>query len=181
MNIEQFMQGYKAAWEQRDEAMFSALFAADGEYHNTPFAVQRGRAQLAEYWRRVKLQEDVRVTYEVLASSPAGGIAHWHVTYQVASEELFQIWAQSTGTNLVARKPGDPLPRMVLDGVLKAEFAGGLCTQVRNLVAQHAAGVVRLAPAPARAILIAALLLAALCGACTVTTPAQWLGRPVAG
>jgi len=127
VNIEDFMRGYKAAWERRDESMFSALFAADGEYHNTPFAVQRGHEQLAEYWRRVKLQEDVNVRYEVLASTPTGGIAHWHVTYQVASEELFQIWARSTGTNLLARKPGDPLPRMVLDGVLKAEFAGGLC------------------------------------------------------
>ncbi len=100
---------------------------ADGEYHNTPFAVQRGHAQLAAYWQRVKLQEDVQVRYEILASAPAGGIAHWHVTYQVASEELFRIWAQSTGTNLVARKPGDPLPRMVLDGVLKAELDGDLC------------------------------------------------------
>ena len=53
MNSEQFMQGYRVAWERRDPSMFSALFAADGEYHNTPFAVQRGRAQLAEYWRRV--------------------------------------------------------------------------------------------------------------------------------
>jgi len=129
MNIEQFMQGYKIAWERRDPSMFAALFAADGEYRNTPFAVQRGHAQLAEYWHRVQLQEDVRVAYEVLASSATGGIAHWHVTYQVASEELFQIWARSTGTNLVARKPGDPLPRMVLDGVLKAEFAGGLCAK----------------------------------------------------
>lgn len=127
MNIEQFMRGYKAAWEQRDEAMFSALFAADGEYHNTPFATQRGHQKLAEYWRRVKLQEDVRVTYEVLASTATGGIAHWHVTYQVASEELFQIWARSTGTNVVTRQPGDPLPRVVLDGLLIAEFAGNSC------------------------------------------------------
>jgi hypothetical protein len=79
----------------------------------------------------VKLQEDVRLTYEVLAAGPGRGIAHWHVNYQVASEELFHIWAASTGTNLVARKPGDPLPRMILDGVLKAEFAGGLCTECR--------------------------------------------------
>jgi len=129
VDIEQFMQGYRKAWEARDERRFCALFAADGEYHNTPFAVQRGHAQLAAYWQRVKLQEDVRVTYEILATTPAGGIAHWHVTYQVASEELFRIWAQSTGTNLVARKAGDPLPRMVLDGVLKAEFDGGLCTR----------------------------------------------------
>ncbi|MDR2239042.1 MAG: nuclear transport factor 2 family protein [Zoogloeaceae bacterium] len=127
MNIEQFMRAYKEAWERRDEAMFASLFTTDGEYRNTPFAVQRGHAQLAEYWRRVKLQEDVHVAYEVLAAMPAGGMAHWHVTYQVASEELFQIWAKSTGTNLVARKPGDPLPRMILDGVLKAEFEGGLC------------------------------------------------------
>jgi hypothetical protein len=67
VNIDQFMEGYKAAWEQRDESMFCALSASHGEYHNTPFAVQRGHAQLAEYWRRVKLQEDVRVTYKVLA------------------------------------------------------------------------------------------------------------------
>jgi hypothetical protein len=127
MDIEKFMQGYKAAWERRDESLFCALFAADGEYHNTPFAVQRGPAQLAEYWRRVKLQEDVHLTYEVLASSAGEGIAHWHVTYQVASDELFQIWAKSTGTNLVARTPGDPLPRMILDGVLRAEIEGGLC------------------------------------------------------
>ena len=121
------MQRYKAAWEQRDESLFAALFTTDGEYLNTPFAVQRGHAQLAEYWRRVKLQEDVHVSYEVLAATAAGGIAHWHVTYQVASEELFRIWAASTGTNVIARKPGDPLPRMVLDGILKAAFRDGLC------------------------------------------------------
>ncbi len=131
MDIEQFMRGYKAAWEHRDEAMFCALFAADGEYHNTPFAVQRGHHQLAEYWRRVKLQQDVQVMYEVLASAPSGGLAHWRVTYQVASEELFQTWAKSAGTNLVARTPGDPLPRMVLDGVLQAAFSGKLCKDCR--------------------------------------------------
>jgi len=131
MNIEQFMQGYKAAWERRDESMFAALFLPDGRYHNTPFQVQRGSAELAEYWKRVKLQEEVRVGFEVLASTASSGIAHWHVTYRVASEELFRIWAKSTGTNLVARKPGDPLPRMVLDGVLQASFAGGLCAQAR--------------------------------------------------
>jgi SnoaL-like domain len=131
VDIHRFMQGYQAAWEQRDPSMFAALFQPDGRYHNTPFQVQRGTVQLAEYWKRVQLQEDVRVTYEVLASAAAAGIAHWHVTYQVASEELFQIWARSTGTNLLARKPGDPLPRMVLDGVLQATFAEGLCAEAR--------------------------------------------------
>lgn len=131
MDIHRFMQGYQAAWEQRDPSKFAALFQPDGRYHNTPFQVQRGTAQLAEYWKRVQLQEDVRVSYEVLAATATSGIAHWHVTYQVASEELFQIWARSTGTNLLARKPGDPLPRMVLDGVLQATFAEGLCAEAR--------------------------------------------------
>ncbi len=72
MDIERFMQGYKAAWEQRDPAMFAALFLPDGSYHNTPFQVQRGTAQLVEYWKRVQLQEDVRVSFEILASAAEG-------------------------------------------------------------------------------------------------------------
>lgn len=131
MDIQQFMRGYKAAWEQRDPAMFAGLFHPEGCYHNTPFQVQQGTEQLMAYWKRVQLQEDVEVAFEVLASDAASGIAHWHVTYQVASEELFQIWARSTGTSLVARQPGDPLPRMVLDGVLQARFEGGLCAEAR--------------------------------------------------
>ncbi|MCX7893363.1 MAG: nuclear transport factor 2 family protein [Burkholderiales bacterium] len=131
MNIEQFMHGYKAAWERRDPAMFAALFVPDGEYHNTPFQVQRGTAQLVEYWKRVELQEDVRVGFEILASAAGSGVAHWRTTYQVASEELFQIWAKSTGTSLPPRKPGDPLPRMVLDGVLHATFSGERCAVAR--------------------------------------------------
>jgi limonene-1,2-epoxide hydrolase len=132
VNIETFMQGYQSAWERRDDRAFAALFVENGVYENTPFAIQRGHAQLAEYWTRVKLQEDVQLSYDILASSSNGGMAHWHVTYQVASEELFQIWARSTGTSLVARKAGDPLPRMVLDGVLQAEFVeGDLCRHCR--------------------------------------------------
>lgn len=131
MTIHDFMQGYKAAWEQRDAQAFCALFTPDGQYHNTPFAVQRGPAELAAYWARIKLQDDPRLSFEVLAETPDTGIAHWHVTYQVASEELFRVWAQSTGTSLVAHQPGDPLPRMVLDGVLQARFRDGKCSECR--------------------------------------------------
>ena len=129
MDIEAFMRGYQAAWQQRDDAAFCALFHADGVYRNTPFAEQRGHAAMAAYWQRVKLQEDVRLDYAILAAKPGWGIAHWRTTYQVASEELFRIWAASTGTNLVARKPGDPLPRMVLDGMLEARFDAGACRE----------------------------------------------------
>jgi hypothetical protein len=131
MDIDRFMQGYKAAWEARDAIRFCALFAPDGVYWNTPFACQRGHEQLAAYWQRVKLQEDVQLRYEVLAATETRGVAHWHVSYQVASEELFRIWAASTGTNLVARQSGDPLPRMILDGILQARFAGDHCQECR--------------------------------------------------
>ena len=132
MDIEQFMFGYKTAWEQRDEQLLCSLFAPDGTYHNTPFAEQHGHAELAAYWQRVKLQEDIHVSYQVLARTPGGGVAHWHATYQVASEELFTIWAKSTGTGIPARTPGDPLPRLVLDGILVAQFdSAGLCQTCR--------------------------------------------------
>jgi limonene-1,2-epoxide hydrolase len=132
LDIEQFMQGYQAAWEQRDEQMLCNLFAEDGVYHNTPFAEQRGHAAIAEYWQRVKLQEDIHVAYRVLARTPAGGIAHWHVTYRVASEELFAIWSRSTGTGVPPRHPGEPLPRLALDGIMVAEFnTAGLCQVCR--------------------------------------------------
>lgn len=132
MDIDTFMQGYKAAWEGRDEQLLCRLFAPDAIYRNTPFAAQQGHAAIAQYWQRVKLQEGIHLAYEVLARTPVGGIAHWHVTYQVASEELFRIWAASTGTNLIARAPGDPLPRLALDGILAAEFgASGLCRECR--------------------------------------------------
>ena len=131
MNIQNFMEGYRAAWEKRDPSAFASLFHADGQYHNTPFQVQRGKSELAEYWKRVQLQEDVQVIFEVLASEPDSGIAHWHVTYQVASEELFEIWARSTGTSQLARTPGDALPRMVLDGILQANFFEDHCVEAR--------------------------------------------------
>jgi hypothetical protein len=75
VNIRKFMEGYKVAWELRDPSMFAALFHADGQYHNTPFQVQRGRPELAEYWKRVQLQENVQMTFEVLATEAESGIA----------------------------------------------------------------------------------------------------------
>jgi limonene-1,2-epoxide hydrolase len=132
MTLAEFMDRYKRAWETSDEHALTALFAPDGVYHNTPFAEQRGHAAIAAYWQRTKLQRDIAVTYEILAEHGRGGIAHWHVTYQVASEELFRIWAASTGTNLIARKPGDPLPRLALDGVAVVLWNdAGLCEHFR--------------------------------------------------
>jgi uncharacterized protein (TIGR02246 family) len=132
MSIDRFMENYKRAWETSDEHLLASLFAADGVYRNTPFAEQRGHDAIKAYWQRTKLQSDIRLTYEILSRSERGGIAHWHTTYQVTSEELFRIWAASTGTNMLARKEGDPLPRLALDGVAVVELDdAGLCKEFR--------------------------------------------------
>jgi len=132
MAIGNFMAAYKRVWEGRDSEGFAALFTPDGHYWNTPFQVQDTPAARAAYWDRIKLQNDICLNYEVLADEADAGIAHWNVTYQVASEELFAIWAKSAGTGLPDRAPGDPLPRMELDGMLSGKFdRSGLATEVR--------------------------------------------------
>lgn len=132
MGILDFMRAYKRVWEGQDSPGFAALFTPDGRYHNTPFQMQTGPDQLAAYWDRILLQQDISLYFKVLSDEADAGIAHWNVTYQVASEELFQIWAASTGTGLPDRKPGDPLPRMELDGMLSGQFtAAGLAREVR--------------------------------------------------
>ncbi len=132
MSIEKFMADYKRVWEGQDSEGFAALFTPEGEYWNTPFQCQNTFDLRKVYWDRIKLQEDISLRYEVLASDTSSGTAHWHVEYQVASEELFAIWAKSTGTGIPGRKPGDPLPRLILDGTLIATFdAEGLATTVR--------------------------------------------------
>lgn len=132
MNIHTFMANYKKVWEGQDSEGFAALFTPEGQYHNTPFQVQTGPQELAKYWDRIMLQQDISLSYKVLCETVDGGFAHWNVTYQVASEELFEIWAKSTGTGLPERAPGDPLPRMELDGTLSARFTSdGLAHKVR--------------------------------------------------
>ena len=132
MSIHTFMAAYKRVWEGQDSQGFAALFTPQGRYFNTPFQVQDSAEARAAYWDRIKLQEDIHLSYEVVSETAEGGVAHWNVTYQVASEELFQIWARSTGTGLPDRAPGDPLPRMELDGVLIATLTPeGLAEEVR--------------------------------------------------
>ncbi|WP_137700220.1 nuclear transport factor 2 family protein [Marimonas lutisalis] len=132
MSIHAFMSAYKRVWEGQDSEGFADLFTPDGQYWNTPFQCQDSWQLRKTYWDRIKLQQDITHTNTVLGETPDGGFAHWHVEYQVASEELFEIWAKSTGTGLPDRQPGDPLPRMILDGTLIGRFdAAGRATEVR--------------------------------------------------
>ena len=131
MDIEQFMQGYKAAWEGRDDALFCALFARDATYRNTPFAEQRGHDQLAAYWQRVKLQEDVRPELR----SPRVRTGQWHCALARHVPGGFRGTVPHLGRvdwdEPCRAQAGRPSPGMVLDGVLHAQFADGLCQECR--------------------------------------------------
>ncbi len=132
MDLERFMATYQRAWETSDERLLLTLFAPDGVYHNTPFAEQRGHEAIAAYWQRTRLVKDIRVRYQIVHAHAGGGVARWHTTYQVTSEKLFETWAASSGTNLLGHKPGDPLPRLALDGVALVELdEAGLCRHFR--------------------------------------------------
>ena len=54
MDIDGFMESYKRAWEASDENLLASLFATDGCYRNTPFAVQQGHEAIKQYWQRTK-------------------------------------------------------------------------------------------------------------------------------
>ena len=80
MGIHAFMAAYKQVWEGRDPAGFAALFTPGGRYHNTPFQVQTDPGELAAYWERTLLQDDISLKYNVLQAEAHAGLAHWNVT-----------------------------------------------------------------------------------------------------
>lgn len=130
--VGRFMEGYKRAWEGRDDRLLCALFAPDGVYHNTPFDAQIGHLAIARYWDRVKLQDDVRLDYKIVAETDDGGVATWSVTYRVTSEKMFEMWAKSAGTGMIDRRSGDPLPRLRLEGIAVVELGtDDLCRHFR--------------------------------------------------
>ena len=130
--LQRFMDGYKRAWETRDDNLLCSLFAPGGVYHNTPFDQQVGHAAIARYWDRVKLQDDIRFTYDIVSETPSGGVATWTTRYRVTSEKMFEMWAKSAGTGMIERQPGAPLPRLRLEGIAIVELGDdGLCRHFR--------------------------------------------------
>jgi hypothetical protein len=130
--LPKFMETYKRAWETRDDGLLCSLFSADGVYHNTPFDEQVGHDAISRYWDRVKLQDDIRFEYAIVSELPNGGVATWSTRYRVTSEKLFEMWAKSAGTGMIERKPGEPLPRLRLEGIAIVELGEDeLCRHFR--------------------------------------------------
>jgi hypothetical protein len=108
-----WLDAYGRAWEAGDPEAAARLFTDDATYHETLFdEPMRSRAQISEYWSGVpRSQDDVRFSYEILATSEEEGVAHWSARF----------------VRLPTRTPVE------LDGILLAKLdAGGRCTEFRE-------------------------------------------------
>lgn len=108
-----WLRAYGAAWEQRDASAAVDLFAEDALYSVLPFTpLLRCRQELLKYWQHVtSTQEEVHFGFEILAASPAEGIAHWWASFLRSREQK----------------------RLELDGICVLSLnAQGRCTQFRE-------------------------------------------------
>jgi hypothetical protein len=82
-DLQRWLDAYKSAWEARSPEQAAALFAADTEYYETPFAEPfRGRDGVADYWRRVTAgQRDIVFTSRIVGVSGNIGVAQWSATF----------------------------------------------------------------------------------------------------
>ncbi len=112
-SFESWLSAYKRAWEARDPEAAADLFTAEASYYETPFEEPvRGRDGILNYWSdATRYQEGVEFSYEVLATTETGGIAHWHCEF-----------TRPTSDSVVE-----------LDGIFLVELdADGKCIQFRE-------------------------------------------------
>jgi ketosteroid isomerase-like protein len=105
------MGAYRAAWISNVPSEVAALFAEDAVYSVSPFTEPWiGRDEIVRRWV-AGIQQDVEMTYDVLAADGDRAIIHWHV---------------------FTRNVGDPV-RVEYDGVLVVRFApDGRCSEHRE-------------------------------------------------
>jgi len=113
-SVRAWLDGYGAAWEERDPEAVIRLFAEDTTYQETPFSQpMRGRDAIRQYWSRAvaAYQEQVRFGCEILAVSGLTAIAHWWASFVRISSKT----------------------RVSLDGVFLLTFdEAGLCRELRE-------------------------------------------------
>lgn len=89
-----WVDGYVRAWRTNEPDAIARLFAADATYATGPFDEPwRGRAAIVAGWLgRRDEPGSWTFRYEVLATSPDGGVARGWATYPERREEFSNIW-----------------------------------------------------------------------------------------
>jgi hypothetical protein len=119
------MEAYRAAWISNVPNEVAALFTEDAVYSVSPFTEPWiGRDEIVRRWV-AGIQQDVEMTYDVLAADGDQAIIHWHVS---------------------TRNVGDPV-RVEYDGVLVVRFAPDALCGASRVLPTRAPGV-NLRPCP---------------------------------
>ena len=111
--VQNWMEGYKEAWETFDADKVVQLFTENAIYNDQPYEDPHlGRTGIHKYWSDITTdQKDVEFTYDVLAVTGNTGIAYWHSEFT----------SRSTGAGIT------------LDGMFVLDFANdGLCQNLRE-------------------------------------------------
>jgi nuclear transport factor 2 (NTF2) superfamily protein len=82
LTVDEWIDGYRAAWENRDPDAAAALFTQDASYRETPYSEpDRGRDGVRAYWARVtSTQEDVKLLTGTPVIEGDRAAVEWWVT-----------------------------------------------------------------------------------------------------
>jgi len=89
-SLADWLEGYEAAWEDKDAAQAAALFTEAALYQQTPYEEPfRGQTAIGDYWAGVTAdQSDIDFQYEILAVEDEVGIAQWSATFRSISGDV---------------------------------------------------------------------------------------------
>jgi nuclear transport factor 2 (NTF2) superfamily protein len=90
MTLDEWLEGYRDAWERRDPAAAAALFSEDSLYREQPYQPPYpGREGVRDYWTTVTAtQEDVRVRYGSPVSVGNRAAVEWWVTMRNGGADI---------------------------------------------------------------------------------------------
>ena len=77
------MQRLSEAWESRNARAAANLFSANVSYRENPFDESlQGREEVERYWQEmIAEQEEVRVSFEILAVTAERAVVNWRADY----------------------------------------------------------------------------------------------------
>lgn len=88
--VDRWLDGYRAAWEQRDPDAAAALFTDDAIYREHPYeSPVLGQGGVREYWARVTAtQDEVKVRYGAPLIDGRRAAVEWWVTMRNQGAEI---------------------------------------------------------------------------------------------
>lgn len=88
--VDNWLEGYRVAWESRDPEAAAALFTEDASYREEPYAEPfHGRDGVRDYWTRVTAtQEDVEFRYGDAIVDGHRAAVEWWVTMRNGGAEV---------------------------------------------------------------------------------------------